>query len=851
MGILRSWGRWICARVAGEALGLGCGETVASLLEREGHRVVLVEPELAAALPAEDASFDTVVLGDFLASWASRERPLAEARRVLRPGGRLVVALPIAAGPGEEEERLSLALLVEELSKFSVKEVAAVDGRLCLLAEHSRERNRAAVWQRVLEVAEQILAEREEESFALAASVAELEAGREREERALADARGDVVRLEAALAAAAHRRDLEQEKARLAGDGVAQLELRLERLKRNGERERGELERALAEARARLESREEELERGRVAARQAERERAAERTRHEANARDLETARRRLESRDAELERMRVSARERDRQLALVEARLEKSQQRAERFRSSLVALREGRSYRLMRVLWRLRRPFRRTPRAAGAAEVSATDDADPAPPSVSVAERRRPARSQGDPLRVASILDEMSAACFGPECELVPLSFEHWRDQLDERQPDLLLVESAWNGNDGEWQYRIAQYPRRDLAGLPALRELLDGCRERGIPTAFWNKEDPVHFDRFLEAASLFDHVFTTDSRCVERYRELPGERSVAALPFAAQPRIHNPAAAVPERSASPCFAGAWYRDRHPDRRRALEALLDAARPHGLVIYDRSFDGKDGAFGFPERFAPHVLGKLPYERILDVYKSHRVFLNANSVADSPTMCSRRVFELAACDTAILSTPGAALSALLGEGVVEEAGEEGDAATALERLLGDEAERSRRTRAARRVVFAEHTYADRLAAIADAAGLDSSSLRRAPFAGGEAPARPGDHPWLLAIQPGVELSSPAVADLRAAAIYADADVIGAHPANGAPAIEHRHVADLDPRALLLRRDFAEAHGPLPADPDQARAGLGEWHDQGARLYAADADLLAGATGRSG
>jgi hypothetical protein len=619
------------------------------------------------------------------------------------------------------------------------------------------------------------------------------------------------------LAAAAHRRDLADEEARLAAEGVAQLERRLERAVWDGEREAAAL-------RARLDERQAELERSLAAHREASRERDELRRRLESHQADLAAARRALESRERELRSQRTEA---ERRLALVEARLEKSQQRAERFRGSLVELREGRAYRLMRVLWRLRRPFRRTPRDAPAAAPLAEEEADPSP-AVRLPPPRPRRREGGERLRVATILDEMSAACFAPECELVPLRLEGWREQLEERPVDLLLVESAWAGNGGEWQYRIARYPRPDLAGLPALRALVGACREGGVPTAFWNKEDPVHFERFAEAASLFDHVFTTDARCIERYEALPGERTVAALPFAAQPRIHNPVAAVPERSGQPCFAGAWYRDRHADRRRSLEGLLDAARPHGLVIYDRRFGEEEDAFGFPDRFAPHVLGKLPYERILDVYKSHRVFLNANSVADSPTMCSRRVFELAACDTAILSTPGAALAALLGKGAVEEAAGEPSAAAALERLLGDEAERRRRTRAARRAVFAEHTYADRLATIAASAGLDM-------------PDRHGD--WQLVVQPGVELSAEARADLRAAPAFADADVIGVDRGNGAAPAEHREVDGLDPRVLLFSRDLIEARGLPGGSPEEIEAQLRRWSEEGVRLYAADADLL--------
>lgn len=45
----------------------------------------------AAALPLRDASFDTVVSASTLHDWADPAGALAEARRVLRPGGRLLL----------------------------------------------------------------------------------------------------------------------------------------------------------------------------------------------------------------------------------------------------------------------------------------------------------------------------------------------------------------------------------------------------------------------------------------------------------------------------------------------------------------------------------------------------------------------------------------------------------------------------------------------------------------------------------------------------------------------------------------------------------------------------------------
>lgn len=49
-----------------------------------------------------------------------------------------------------------------------------------------------------------------------------------------------------------------------------------------------------------------------------------------------------------------------ERELADGEARLVEAELQAERLKAALVAIRSGRAYRLMRVLWRISRPFKR-----------------------------------------------------------------------------------------------------------------------------------------------------------------------------------------------------------------------------------------------------------------------------------------------------------------------------------------------------------------------------------------------------------------------------------------------------------------------------------------------------------
>src|SRR5579884_348927 len=76
--------------------------------------------------------------------------------------------------------------------------------------------------------------------------------------------------------------------------------------------------------------------------------------------------------------------------------------------------------------------------------------------------------------LRVAAVLDEMSRACFAPECRLITFGVEDWAEALEREPPDLLLVESAWSGNGGAWQYFVGSHTHPHYKGLPQLRALI-----------------------------------------------------------------------------------------------------------------------------------------------------------------------------------------------------------------------------------------------------------------------------------------------------------------------------------------------------------------------------------------
>ena len=331
------------------------------------------------------------------------------------------------------------------------------------------------------------------------------------------------------------------------------------------------------------------------------------------------------------------------------------------------------------------------------------------------------PAPRTDGPL-VAAILDTFTEYAFQYEANLLLVSPQHWRAQMEKTRPAFLFVESAWRGNNGGWRKRIVRY--EDVKDNP-LRELLEYCRTEGIPTIFWNKEDPPHFDNFLGAAREFDLVFTSDADCIPRYRAALGHDRVYVLPFAAQPRVHNPSRERDWPRYPVCFAGSWVPRRYPERAETLRYLLEPTVRHGLHIFDRNLSRLDFGtdYRFPDRYKSAIKGTLTYEEMLTAYRCYDVMLNVNTVTDSPTMFARRVFESLACGTPVISSGSVAMSRMLGEHVRVSRSSD-DTERHLLDLLGDEEARVREGHLAYRHVHESHTYRHRMDEVFRRVGLD-------------------------------------------------------------------------------------------------------------------------------
>ena len=58
--------------------------------------------------------------------------------------------------------------------------------------------------------------------------------------------------------------------------------------------------------------------------------------------------------------------------------------------------------------------------------------------------------------LRVAAIMDQFTLESYRPECQLLELTPANWMNEIQEFNPELLFIESAWKGKDDLWYRKI-----------------------------------------------------------------------------------------------------------------------------------------------------------------------------------------------------------------------------------------------------------------------------------------------------------------------------------------------------------------------------------------------------------
>ncbi|MEU7590401.1 glycosyltransferase [Micromonospora sp. NPDC049230] len=316
--------------------------------------------------------------------------------------------------------------------------------------------------------------------------------------------------------------------------------------------------------------------------------------------------------------------------------------------------------------------------------------------------------------LRVAAVLGERSRSALRYEFGVQPVSRDSWRAAVRSAPPHLLLIESSCpaDGADGPFT--------TDGLLRPWVVDLLDHCRQHGVPTLFWNNDDPSGYESFLPVARHFDWVFTVDASCARRYRADLGHERVGVLPFAIQPRIHNPVGAFSDSVGDIAYVA----PRH-DVDTGFLSVAAGLGPHVLLL------GEPGSRpALSPDLKDHVVSHVTYDQLLSAYRRYRVFLQVDPVSDSTATLPPDLLEPLACGTPVISGSSPAGVALVGPGAVEVDSDGSSPRLLVKALLASTELRDRQAVRGVRWVMREHTYADRVDDLLRTVGLHVSPKPR-------------------------------------------------------------------------------------------------------------------------
>lgn len=253
--------------------------------------------------------------------------------------------------------------------------------------------------------------------------------------------------------------------------------------------------------------------------------------------------------------------------------------------------------------------------------------------------------------MRIALISDELTYASLQKEAKVKAITPSNYQTILKSWEPDFLFVESSWHGYQNQWKYKIASYAYRPWRNNKILKKVLHYAKKLSIPTVFWNKEDSVHFNRFIDSAKHFDHIFTVDKNCIPKYRAIVNQKTtVNTLMFAIQPSIHN-FTGFHFKYHEANFLGSYSHHIHNQRRKWQDMMFEATWYTGmpLTIFDRNSNRKSSKYRYPKYNNMTINPALSYSQTAQVYKDYLISLNVNTIEDSETMFSRRLIEIIAC----------------------------------------------------------------------------------------------------------------------------------------------------------------------------------------------------------
>lgn len=288
----------------------------------------------------------------------------------------------------------------------------------------------------------------------------------------------------------------------------------------------------------------------------------------------------------------------------------------------------------------------------------------------------------------------------------------------------ELLLIVSAWKGIGEEWRGAAKEGSDR----RETLYRIIGDCKKRGIPTAFYSKEDPPNYEHFLGLAQASDYIFTTCVEVTDNYRKDCHNEHVGVLKFGINPLFHNPVGMRSEgKREGVIFSGSWmnkYPERQVDMKMLLEGVLHSGKP--LKIVDRNFDRSPVSYRYPPEYWPYLSPAIPHDLLQKVHKLYDYALNINTVKGSRTMFANRGYELQGGGNLLLSNYSCGVNEQLPTVLIAHSAD--DVEHILRTLTPEEV--YERQIAGIREMMTGNTCFDRIGELLEAVGLERTVTQR-------------------------------------------------------------------------------------------------------------------------
>src|SRR5699024_5407736 len=224
--------------------------------------------------------------------------------------------------------------------------------------------------------------------------------------------------------------------------------------------------------------------------------------------------------------------------------------------------------------------------------------------------------------LYIGIIADEFLYNSFKDVANVEYIS-RHNRDEI--KNYDFVIFATTWKGIDESW---IGS----STANVPIRRQMITLAEEynnRGIPTIFYSKEDPVNYNLFKSLAKHCQYVYTTASEVVPLYKTYTENDNVDVLQFGINPMIHNPVGTRTEHAEKYkdeiLFAGSWlskYPVRITETKRLFNSIIEQEVP--LTIIDRNLEIKNPRYQFPEEYIPFITPPVKHDFLMKLHKIFR-----------------------------------------------------------------------------------------------------------------------------------------------------------------------------------------------------------------------------------